>query len=91
MIWQQIVRTLLPLTHRLACAGLAARKAQLLHYASNRAREEIESVENTLRSMQVRLPAIIVERLDAILDGSETAADVDELVEELVAELLRLH
>jgi len=41
--------------------------------------------------MQVRLPAIIVERLDAILDGSETEADVDELVEELVAELLRLH
>jgi hypothetical protein len=48
-------------------------------------------VESALHTLQVRLPAIGVERLDPILDGSETVTDVDELVAELVAELLRLH
>jgi hypothetical protein len=91
MIWHQIVRTILPFTHRIAHGDLNARKAQLLDYAGNQALEEIQDMESALHTLQVRLPAIGVERLDPILDGSETVTDVDELVAELVAELLRLH
>ena len=87
-VWQRMSRALLPLTHRPGRAELNVRKADLLRYADDRVREEIDKIENALRVSRVRLPAIVRERLDAILDGSEGEANVDDLVKELVADLL---
>lgn len=89
IVWEQIRQAVLLLTQRTSRDERHVRKRQLLDYAGHRASEEIHDIEIALKVLQTHLPSLVRDRLDAMLDGSETEADVDDLVRELVADSIR--